>query len=105
MANLPDSAPGMNPTLHGMKLNSTVHNTRLPLLGLISFLFVMGCIPEAKAQPKPPDGVLLSRQGPVEFAAATRTNWMAPTNAQQLVAQDRLRTLALGQAAVQMQDL
>jgi len=49
--------------------------------------------------------VLLSQQGPVEFAAAARTNWVSPTNAQRLIAQDRLRTLALAQAAVQMQDL
>ena len=49
--------------------------------------------------------LLLSRQGPVEFAAAARTNWIAPANYQRLVAQDRLRTLELGQAAVRLQDL
>ena len=52
-----------------------------------------------------PGAVLRSRQGPVEFTSAARTNWAQATNTQRLLVRDRLRTLELGQAAVQMQDL
>jgi len=49
--------------------------------------------------------VLVARQGPVEFSTNGVATWGQPTNEQQLVVRDRLRTLALGQAAVRMQDL
>ena len=69
------------------------------------FLFLAGAIAHDASAAVTNGAVLVARQGPVEFSTNGIAAWNQPTNDQQLIVRDRLRTLALGQAAVRMQDL
>ncbi len=50
-------------------------------------------------------GELLSKEGSVEFSAARKTNWTGAIVGTKLVVQDRLRTLALSRAMMQLAEL
>ena len=89
----------------GSDLPVLIRGTRFFLCGMVLLAAFAALHAGAQSNAPASTALLLSRQGPVEFAAAARTNWIAPANDQRLVAQDRLRTLELGQAAVRLQDL